>query len=108
MSNTTEFEFEAFQDNFNLSVDEPSDWPALAVEFVYTTHPAEPDVGIFGEQIEITETGYYVNDELFHSEAAFVTEIYELIGDEIEDSYEAVAKVVRDQIAEWEQEVGEE
>lgn len=102
---TREFEFEAFQDNFDLAVDEPSDWPSLSVEMTYRMHPAEPDVGIFGEQAEVTKILYFVDGETFDSEDAFVREIYDRVGEEIDAGPEAIAKVVRDQVKDWESEL---
>ena len=98
------FEFEAFEDNFSLAVDEASDWPALSVELTLKWHPAEPDVGIFSSQPEITSITYFLDGDTFTDEATFVSAVYERIGDEIEDTIEAVAKVIRDQINDWEQE----
>lgn len=113
MSNTQEFEFDAFQDNFSLAVDEPSAWPSMSVELTYRTHPAEPDVGIFGTQFEVTRVTYCLVDasgegEIFSDEDAFVDAVYALIGEEIEDTREAVAKVIRDQIRDWEDELEDE
>lgn len=105
---THEFEFDAFEDNFSLAVDEASDWPALSVELTLKWHPAEPDVGIFSSQPEITSITYFLDGETFTDEATFVSAVYDRIGDEIEETVEAVAKVIRDQISDWEQEAEEE
>lgn len=69
-------------------------------------HPAEPDVGIFGEQIEVTGVSYFVDGAVFHDEDLFVDAVYALLSEEIEDTREAVAKVVRDQVDAWEGELG--
>ena len=99
------FEFEAFEDNFDLAVDEPSDWPALSVEVLYKVHPPEPDVGIFSNQPEITKITYFLDGETFTDEDTFCAAVYDRIGDEIDATVEAVAKVVRDQINDWESEL---
>ena len=101
---THEFEFDAFEDNFSLAVDEVSNWPSLSVELTLKWHPAEPDVGIFSSQPEITSITYFLDGETFTDEATFVSAVYARIGDEIEDTIEAVAKVIRDQINDWESE----
>lgn len=106
--NEQEFEFEAFEDNFDLAVDEPSEWPALSVLLRYRFHAAEPDVGIFGKQVEITDVTYYLDGEAYSSEDAFVAAVYDRIGDEIDATVEAVTKVIRDQISDWESELEDE
>lgn len=105
---THEFEFDCFQDNFSLAVDEPSDWPSLSVELTLKWHPAEPDVGIFSSQPEITKVLYFLDGETFTDEDAFAAAVYAVIGDEIEDTVEAVTKVIRDQVSDWESEAEEE
>lgn len=105
---TQEFEFEAFEDNFDLAVDEPSEWPSLSVELTYRTHPAEPDVGIFGTQFEVTRVTYFLDGEAFSDEDAFVDAILDRIGEEIDATREAVVKVIRDQIRDWEDELEDE
>ena len=102
---THEFEFDAFEDNFSLAVDEASDWPSLSVELTVRWHAAEPDVGIFDKQPEIVKALYFLDGETFSDEDAFVAAVYDRIGDEIEETVEAVAKVIRDQIKDWEDEV---
>jgi hypothetical protein len=105
---THEFEFDAFEDNFSLAVDEASDWPSLSVELTLKWHPAEPDVGIFSSQPECVKVLYFLDGETFSDEDAFAAAVYDRIGDEIEETVEAVAKVIRDQVNDWEHEAEEE
>lgn len=105
---THEFEFEAFQDNFTLAVDEPTAWPEIRVELTVKWHPAEPDVGIFSKQAELTDQVIYVDGVAFGTEDEAAAAFYALHADEIEETQEAVSKVIRDQINEWESELEDE
>lgn len=102
-----DFEFEEFHENFTLTVDEPGDdWPQLWLTMELVWHAAEPDVGIFSQQSEIRDLAYLMDrgnyTEHFASEDAFAFAIYDLIGDEIEETAEDIIKIVRKQINKWE------
>lgn len=101
------FEFEAFQDNFTPVNDEFGDWPSMEVEMTVRWHPAEPDVGIFSSQPELSSIAYYLDGTRYLKEDEFVDAVYALISDEIEETREAVAKAINEQVSEWEGELEE-
>lgn len=110
---TQEFEFDAFEDNFDLATGDDTVWPSMSVELTVKWHPAEPDVGIFDKQAEVIRTTYCVVDSsgegsIYSDEGAFVDAVYAIISDWIEDTRETVAKVIRDQVNDWESEMEEE
>lgn len=107
MSDLREFEFEAFEDNFSPTSDE-FDFPGLTVDIRYKFHAPEPDVGIFESQLEIVSYKFYIDGKLVaKDEDGFVEAVYEIIGDHIEDTIEAVQGVIHDQLTDWEGELEE-
>lgn len=96
-----DFEFEDFADNFNMEDEISSEWPSLSVELTMRWHPAEPDVGIFEAQPELAKVLYFLDGDTYADEDSFVSAVYARIGDEIEETVEAVAKAIRDQVDEW-------
>lgn len=72
------------------------DYPELGLSatVTYDIHPAEPDVGIFGSQLDVTEWEHSINGISFSSEYAFGAALYAEIGDNIaEDQEELCAKI---------------
>lgn len=102
------FEFEDFSDNFELSIGELDSWPEMSVDITYILHPAEPDVGIFEKQVEVTDLEFYLDSVSYSDAAEFIEELYNEVHGVIEDTVEAVAKAVRDQLNKWESELADD
>lgn len=100
-----EFEFEAFQDHFTPVGEEFGDWPGMSAELRVKWHAAEPDVGIFEKQPEVVSMTFWLDSDTFTDEDAFAAAVYAAIGEEIEETAEAVTKAIRDQVNEWESEL---
>ena len=80
-----------------------SAWSPLEVELEVRWHPAEPDVGIFSKQPEVTKIAYNFDGEWFDSEDDAAKAIVALLGFEIDEDQDGVAAAIRkavDQIEE--------
>lgn len=107
MTYSKEFEFEAFEDNFDLATGEPSEWPALTVSVDYNMTKAEPDVN-WPAQADVHRVTYYMEGDAYTDDTAFAHAVYQRIGDEIDATVEAVLKVIRDQVDDWTNELDAE
>lgn len=61
------------------------DYPELALSatVTYDVHPAEPDVGIFGSQYDVTEWEFMLDGTSYTSQYEFACRLYGLIGHNI-------------------------
>ena len=78
-------------------------WPVIEILIDYTTHPAEPDVGIFTEQIEIQRITYTLDGVDYSDEAAFIAALYERLAGDIEDDEAALRAKISARINAWEE-----
>lgn len=71
-------------DDLNLTQGD-ADYPELALSATvsYDIHPAEPDVGIFGSQYDVTEWEFMLNGTSYTSQYEFACRLYDLIGHNI-------------------------
>ena len=105
--NTKTFEFDDFGDEFTAS--DPSEelpaWPSLEAEFSFKFHPAEPDVGIDYEQLEVVDVKFSIDGQPCKDQAAFVAEVYSAICEDIEEGVDYVAGRVEAFLNVWEQQL---
>ena len=93
------FAFDDFSENFTLTdYDREPEWDVIEVELGVSWHPAEPDVGINERQPELVDTTFSFDGSTYSSTEALADAFYAKYGDEIDDTVEAVAKVVDKQI----------
>ena len=102
-------DFDDFADSFDLAEDaDVSSWPALEVVVTYETHPAEPDVGIFGTQVELVDTQCYIDGILCADVSAFGVAVYERICGDIEGDELAVHAAIKAKIDALEEDLAED
>ena len=103
------FDFDDFADSLTLKDDVNTvSWPSLGVEMYFIFHPAEPDVGIFHEQIEVCDITFHAGGlPPFNDEDDFIAAVYRAIGKDVEEPLASVAKIVRKQLRQWETEIEE-
>lgn len=97
------FDPEEFSDELTLGEDaDPTAWPPMEAEVEFKFHGPEPDVGIFGNQLEVVQWTFSFGDVKCSSEEAFVAIVYNAICDQIEDDEATIARVIAAQIKVWE------
>lgn len=98
MSNHT-IELDDLDGYLTLTDDADTDsWPGASIELEVKWHPAEPDVGIFGEQSEIVRVHYWLGSTSYTDEDEFVADLYLAIGEDIEEGQDELAEMIRSRI----------
>lgn len=94
MSNHT-IELDDLKDHLQLTDEgEDATWPEPRIELTVKWHPAEPDVGIFHNQPELTKVAYELDGEWFDQEAAFVAALYERISEFCTEGPDEIAGMI--------------
>ena len=87
----TTIEMDDLVDELSLLPDaDAASWPSIEITIDYKTHPAEPDVDIFNEQLEIQRVTYNLDGTDYRDEDAFVSALYEHIAGDIENDESTV------------------
>ena len=100
----TTIEMDDLVDELSLLPDaDAASWPSIEITIDYKTHPAEPDVDIFNEQLEIQRVTYNLDGTDYRDEDAFVSALYEHIAGDIENDESTVRAKIAAQIDAWEE-----
>lgn len=94
-------------DHCSITVDEPSNWPVIDVELTYKTHPPEPDVGIFGVQIEVTKVIYTLDGVEFNDLQALAEAFHERVANETDETVQGIRDMISNRIDNEEAEIEE-
>lgn len=72
------------------------DYPELGLSatVTYDIHPAEPDVGIFGSQLDVTEWEFMLDGVSYNRQYEFACKLYDLIGDNIAECEDEVNQAI--------------
>ena len=100
------FEFEDFANEFTPAAEVANEfwpWPSMHVDIEYRFHSAEPDVGIFSEQLEVTSATYFLDDVTYTTDDAFAAAVYDEIACYIDEDAAFVAARIEKQVALWEE-----
>ena len=92
-------ELDDLSDHVTLTEDaDSSEWPAARIDLTVRWNPAERDVGIMSDWPEITRVVCVLDGEAFKDQAEFVAALYQRIGDDIEESQDALAELIENRI----------
>lgn len=99
MSDNHTIDLSDLSDHVTLAEDADTDsWPSMTIELTLKWNSAEPDVGIMSDYADITKVDYSLDGEWFTDKPAFIQELYNRIGDDIEESQDALAELISNRI----------